>query len=368
MLPYIITFIVSLILFRWADKYRNISTFCCAMGVFLLALLAGVRDNTIGTDTAMYVTDVFNYAHMYRNDLDFLLYRVNGVEGGYVFFNYLIVLLTDSLNGYLFIAHGLMITMTVCAVRKFGLRTFLPMFVYLFLYFNSSLNAHRQYLAMSFCLLAFAQLYRQLSWWKIALTMTIAYGFHHSSLLFGLILLFYVLVHKHQTWFDNWKIKLLFVVGTIASIYSVNAWLEAMIGLGIGDMKYLERYGSSDVYGTNLPISVIALTVFNYGAFCLCRWKVPKAVQSSALICFADYIFLLCILLCGTALISTFLIRIETYFEILSILLIPYYVYLSRSKWLKYTFIFFYLFVFYMTVYVADLGDSVPYTSKILGI
>lgn len=338
------------------------------MGVFLLALLAGMRNNTIGTDTAMYVTDVFNYAHLYRNDLDFLLYRVNGVEGGYVFFNYLIALLTDSLNGYLFIAHGLMITMTVLAVRKFGLRTFLPMFLYLFLYFNSSLNAHRQYLAMSFCLLAFAQLYRQLSWWKIGITMTIAYGFHHSSLLFGLILLFYVLVHKHQTWFDNWKIKLLFVVGAIASIYSVNAWLEAVIGLGIGDVKYLERYGTSDIYGTNIPISVLALTVFNCGAFCLCRWKAPKAVQSSALTCFADYIFLLCILLCGTALISTFLIRIETYFEILSILLIPYYVYLSRSKWLKYTFIFFYLFVFYMTVYVADLGDSVPYASSILGI
>lgn len=52
------------------------------MSVFLLALLAGMRNNTIGTDTAMYVTDVFNYAHLYRNDLDFLLYRVNGVEGG----------------------------------------------------------------------------------------------------------------------------------------------------------------------------------------------------------------------------------------------------------------------------------------------
>ena len=125
---------------------------------------------------------------------------------------------------------------------------------------------------------------------------------------------------------------------------------------------YIARYGSSDEYGSNLPISVLALNGFNMFVF----WKMTKRCSKGNVISlFGRYMTVMALLLCFLGLISTFAVRICDYFTFVNILLISAFIPTARKFWRR-SVVAFYLFYFVMTIMVANLGDTYPYSSKIL--
>lgn len=189
----------------------------------------------------------------------------------------------------------------------------------------------------------------------------LCYCLHHSALLFGGILFLYWLVVKHTAAFSKRKTFALVVLATVLAMVSFNVLLTYLGGLGIGEDKYIARYGSSDEYGSNVPISLLALNGFNMFVF----WKVTsRCSKGNVVSLFGRYTTVMAFLLCFLGLISTFAVRVCDYFTFVNILLITAFIPTVRKFW-KRSVIAFYLFYFVMIIMVANLGDTYPYSSKI---
>lgn len=227
-------------------------------------------------------------------------------------------------------------------------------------YFNISLNAQRQAMALSACVLCVALLDKRKYVWTVLATF-LAYNLHHSALLFASVLVLFYLIKQRPAFFAQKKVQLLMVVGIVVMLYSFNAFLSLLGNIGIGEDKYISRYGSSDEYGSNIPISQFALNTFNLVVYNI----ITKRHVKSSLYVFGKYMMILALMLCFSGLISTFAVRIVAYFLIINFLLLSHYLPSAKTRW-KVATVLFYLFYWYMCNVQANLSDSYPYQS-ILG-
>lgn len=370
MLPYIITYIFSLFCFRQYDKSYGHNKMFLYIGVLALALLAGCRNLTIGSDTQGYVQSTFEAAVEYKKDFvglyTLLVYSHGGFEELYILLNYIVAQFTDNINVYLFVSHLIIIAIMALAIKKIGINMTWAMFIFLMGFMSGTLNAARQSLAISFCYLAFALLITGSKTRWVLLTNFIAIGFHHSAFIFLVPVIGYKLVIKDYNVFCKKKIKILCVLGCVSFIWFFSEILSSVTDWGILDKKYVDRYGNSDMYGSNIPVSLIALTTFNLFAFYYSRKEQRK--RNYIFFIYTEYILLMAFLLCFVALISTYAVRINDYFICLCVVFTTYITCQSKKNILKVATAVFYFFYWIMIVGIANLGDTAPYTSKILGI
>lgn len=223
MLPYILTYIIVLLLFHQYDKSRGGKKVFLYAGVVVLAILAGCRDSTIGTDTDGYVQLSFEEAVRYKNDFvgyyTFLVLAHSGFEPLYILLNFIVAQFTDCINVYLFVAHILIVGVMVQAIKRTGINATWPMFIFLMAFMANTLNVARQSLAMAFCYFAFAQLITgsRMKW--VLLTNLIALGFHHSAFFFLVPIVGYKLVTTYPHVFDTRKMKFVCIFGSAMFIW-----------------------------------------------------------------------------------------------------------------------------------------------------
>lgn len=214
-------------------------------------------------------------------------------------------------------------------------------------------------MALCMCMPCMAYMIRK-NYVMTALTFFLAFSFHHSALLFLSILLLYYFVFKNPKIFNRKVTKLVVVIGIVIILASFNSVLQSLVGFGL-DSKYVDRYGSSKEYGSNVPISLFALNLFN-----LIIFKIIAAKdKGSRYYIFGEYIMIISFLLCFSGLISTFAVRVGTYFLFVNLLILTHYLPSSKRIW-KVSIAGFYIFYWIMTVIVANLGDTYPYQSQIL--
>ena len=83
MMPYILMFVLSCLNFRLAyllRKYKTIKILFVLIGLLLPCVLAGARDNTIGTDVLVYGDAYLNYAQRYNSLSSFMNFDYLGGE------------------------------------------------------------------------------------------------------------------------------------------------------------------------------------------------------------------------------------------------------------------------------------------------
>ncbi len=367
---YIFSYCLSLFFSFYTDiTSRNLGKFFLFIAILFPVLLFGLRDVSIGTDTALYVYPTFELATQSDSWKSFsnIVSDSTNIEFLYVVWNFVVSRITHDYSIFLIFTGFLLYIPFVYSLyrHKEKLVLWFALFILYFVFFRESLNALRQYMAMSFCMLAFSYLIDN-SYKKSLLFSIIAYGFHHSALIFLLIIGLWILCSFRSAKISSLKIKFILTSLFFAMLSFLANIVSALENIGAIDSRYEERYLTSELYGTNIPISLFALCILN-----LIIYKQISKFSQSSLKVFFEYILILSLLCCFLGTISTFLVRIGSYFQICTIFIFPImykeYIGYYDIKILRFHLAFLIAY-WILTVVIANLGQTYPYKSLILGI
>ena len=209
--------------------------------IFILSLIAGFRDTTIGADTFSYY---LLYGYIAENNVDY-------IEPGWYFLNYVVNKIAgdNSYNLLLWLVSLLTLLPIGYIAKKNTPNPSLALFLYYSLYaYLHSFNIMRQMLAISFVLLSYFYLERD-NIKKYIILLIIAISIHYTAL-FSLIILF---VRKIEI--SKYRIYFFCFVSLILGFILNSSFFSVFAG------KYA-NYLSSSQYGfRDLSISNFILTI-----------------------------------------------------------------------------------------------------------
>lgn len=148
---YLATFTASTSLVYLASKCKgSLEVLLTIFGLILPCLLAGGRDETIGTDVLTYAKWMCENAQV-MSFSDFLVYESKVAAVGWNIFTWISVRLLGGLPGYLFAIEALCVVPVYLAIRKLSKeQVWLGMLIWLLLCYAFTLNGMRQSVAMGF--------------------------------------------------------------------------------------------------------------------------------------------------------------------------------------------------------------------------
>ena len=318
MLPYLVVFSFSLLFLQFSRhiKSRRVQTIIILIALTFPAILAGWRDFSIGTDTKTYIS----YWHIACHNWEWQNYWQSpsnaALEELYLAFSFLISKVTHSDQYFLFFTQLLILLPIVFASRKLRVNIVWVVFIYLAIFFNFSLNVTRQVIAVSFCLFSLSTLlqskYRESVVW-----IAVAYGFHHSAILFAAFVILYY-------WLNNYpfgrKKKVVFLVSIGIVLFFT---IFSSIGMHLIEESFgneYASYGEGNKFGTKFPIALFGLSLFNSFVYYM---MTKRKKQTGALYLF-NYLVYLCPAICFLGLLSRFAVRIVYYPLFMIILIFPY--------------------------------------------
>ena len=199
---YFFSFGVSSFCFWYAEKKKGTLFYklFVFVGLIIPISLAGLRDISIGTDTKYYLR-LFEVAKLTEKYVDFLncrvimenrLVPVKEWEMGYTLLVYGVSRLSGSYQLLMIITHTIIILCVYFGMKHFEQEAsiWMGMLSFFFLFFNISLNATRQWLAMAVLFYGFIYVVEDKKC-KTLITLLIATSFHSSAFLFIAICLLY---------------------------------------------------------------------------------------------------------------------------------------------------------------------------------
>lgn len=220
------------------------------IGVLLPCILAGMRADTIGTDVKVYVEPLYNAAKQstsffsYLDQRWYVIWRymyVGEFEIGFTTLIYIIGKLGGSLATVLFFIQVLIVAPIYLGLKKMKNRypVCFGMLVFYLLFYNTSLNMMRQWIAMSILFYGLSYLFDNKKK-NYLITILLACLFHTSALMGVAIYFLFIYSQKQRSYIKIAKLKLdpslvpikVFVYGCIA-LLSINVIviLIRMIGL-----------------------------------------------------------------------------------------------------------------------------------------
>jgi hypothetical protein len=355
---------------RQSIKKRRMSSFLLlALAAIIPAVLAGLRDFTIGTDIHYYGNPQFFWC-LQNHDLKWLIQsQIKTVEPLYVLLNFLITRVTASPH-WLYFAISLLIDgLFMAGLVAYRDQISLPMgwLCFLCLFYGDSLNLMRQTIAMGFLFWGF-HFFLTKKYGPYGLTFAAAVLFHYTAVI-GLALPALYLLFKR--WDQLWVKATVIGVVVMAMIF-YKPLLAHALAWGMLPPKY--QLYLSDVF----KMATIKSNVM------ICLFWLPGIILSlhkrDAFLTFDDargpsegsfYIFLLIleIVTFQLRLIVFFLYRISLYFGIYKSVVYARLIRISEGKektlW---TLLFVLLLVAvwgFKTVYLKE-NQIYPYSSQII--
>lgn len=359
---YILTFCISLLFTHFAYKCTDnkfLRYLCSAIAVTLPALLAGYRDEVIGTDTANYVfyfeqAVTYNSFGDYYNDFIF-------IEPGFLMLNYIVSLLGGSTITYLFLVH-LLIVATIY-ISAFLWRRYMDptwvMFIFYFIMFNESLNAVRQYAAIAMVLLAFSLYAVKQKKLLAFIVAPLALMFHYSAIV-CVILIFAIYWVKHNSLKESFfKLGFIFFIALFIILQTHNIFIPLLFPETYSE-KYAE-YLSSDQEGA-VSLSLIMLHVV------IATFLTAKMVGRKSPVC--DFFIISSLVAIGLYMlgfISTPLYRLGLFANIFICLSVPYALARSEGNGLLTKSFFITLVIFFWWFSYVHNGshETIPYEISI---
>ena len=266
---YFVTYVIAALLCELGfKKNERAAFFLIFAALFLPAFLAGVRDDTIGTDRHVYGDDLF-YDVLNSQDLFHLDEIWTGwIEPGYIYLNVLVGKIYPSVNFFYFVLSFIQGSCVLAAFKVLNIRKYagFAYAAYLFLFFQPSLNALRQSLSVSVSLLCIAFIIKNK---KIpaVVSFLLAMSFHNSAIIVLLVLaVILVLLKKHSN-------KLyVFMSFAILGIFAFGSTLIDTFApiLNMEASRYNYYFAASDV--TGFSNTEMAFALFQ-GFFILLNFK-----------------------------------------------------------------------------------------------
>ncbi len=315
----------------------------------ILLLISGLRDTTIGVDLQGYV-DLF--LHNELDNRDFL-------EPGYLVFSRFMHFICPSPFFYILTTTCLVNIPIFYVITRKSVNPIFSLLVYVIeLHYFFSFSVVRQCIAISMCVLALYYLIED-RFAKSIIWCILACSFHSTAYIF---LLVYVLKYVA---FKPKIVNLLLILSTLAPLFiDSRSFFMLLPQVGAGT-EYLAKY-SDYLFGQELPVTRILLSI------------IPGTIV--ALLIFNDQYkgnrvdIIMKVFILGTILNNIFIthpigFRILKPFIILSVILIPNYIFqgsnVSFKRKFKNYYIFFYLILYAYNLYarmVEDYpNDIVPY-------
>jgi hypothetical protein len=366
---YFIIFLVSLILLYFGNFYlkRNNKIGFHIFSFFALLpplLLASFRDVEIGTDTKFYVERLF-YEASRSNFKDFFYEYSIYYEPLYLVMTYAISICTNNIVWLFLFIQFIIIGLVYLSALKIQhyVSIVFPIFIYFFAFYNIGFNYVRQMLAMSLCLYSFSLLQERKTI-KSLIIFFPAIGFHYSSIVYILVYAIFYFKYNHPNFLRLYKISI--IIFSISAIFFTSQVIYTLISLNIFSYK-LNFYSNSLLEsGTSIPLSLITHNII---LLTLAMYSLKEKRKIINIDCFI-LIFWISTIFTFWGNHSTYLSRASMYFLFLSIIICPIILYNNGYRRL-YIFIFIILFhalYWYLTSIYANLGETNPYTSNILGI
>lgn len=335
MAVYLIGFALSLALIALGEKKRfPVFLGLSAIALLIPCLLAGLRAETVGTDVLVYVKpltkaailseDLRQYFQSYWFDVWHNVYTKD-YEIGFSLLVFGIAKLTKNLNIVLFVIQALTVVPVFVALarNRKTMPVWLGMLVYYLLFFNSTLNMMRQWIAMAFLLLSMQMLLEKRPGLTI-LFAVIGFLFHYTALLVVPVYLVYWfvwlprrtrLVHNNFSLRGTTAAVLLFFLVGILAVMNVGLFAKLLAALG---MRRFLVYISGSVSSLMLNQIILRLPLLLY---LVIHWK-PMLRTSKAAPFYMAMVLLDIVASQLVGLVET-AYRISFYFSIYTIVWVP---------------------------------------------
>ena len=208
MLIYLGTFAVSVGIAAYGEHLRTKKNnekgfyLCLALAVLVMAVLAGLRDPSIGTDSVVYEGWVADAK--LQDGLLACIRQRHKTEPLFMTLVYLAAHVFGDVHWLYF-----MVDLLACGLFMIGLVQYkeyvsVPYgwLAYLCLYYGDTYNAERQSVALGVAFLAFSFAWKKKYHWAVLL-LAVSCLFHNATFIsFGALLIYILLQH-----FDNWWVK-----------------------------------------------------------------------------------------------------------------------------------------------------------------
>lgn len=378
MLPYLFVFFFSILftfLAQVVEKRNNgkaLFYVFSAVAVLLPALLAGFRDSGVGTDTKIYVDNVWSQIRRVRDFSDFLHKYGAGhfkdIEFIYLLLNYVASWFGRSVGLIYFLANFVVVLLIYITAYQNRNRVamWLVMFIFLFGYYNQSLNLVRQTIALAIGVYSFQYLENK-KWIKFIIALIFIRLAHNTGIFYlGFAGAYWIAVR-------NYRSKSLVLILTLLSSIFLFIYFDIIIGFlvvsGILPVKFLYYMSGDTIDYTSQFIYHFLLGVILFVIYFMHR----NSEEKDNLLSYS-YVNLLGAILILTAFISVWSFRVAFYFLfICDILFLPRALHwLNKKHKIEYivmiTAVLSLVAVFWYKVYIVNNdNDTYPYKSEVLG-
>lgn len=204
-------------------------------GLIPLSVLAALRDYSVGTDTWNYI----NMFNTYRGLTFTQAIERKADEFCWSIYTWGISKISYSPRFFLGITVFIMLLNIYIAVKMYdvNIRTEICVLIFLFFYFNPSLNLMRQCFAMSFLLISMV-LFMNKKYLKSILVFVVSYYIHNSCMVGVIFLIFWVLLNR------KWGARILRYIFLIVPIlvFALPYIIQFINALGIIPARYVNLY------------------------------------------------------------------------------------------------------------------------------
>lgn len=375
---YFIAFILSILL-AVLTKYivdKRLVLLINVIAILPPAIVAGVRDLSIGTDISNYGWFNFDAATHFSNLFDYIEYiRLNNkVEMGYSVLNFVVSRFTSSVNVFLFVLNFLTLLFVVLALYQ--LRNKIPIYYGLIIYYltawGTSLNVMRQSLAAAIVLFAICMYVKNNKIIPFFLFTLIAISIHQTAIIAVAVFIIYVLSS------DN--IKMIHIVAIAILGFVLYIVLNPNNGYIITIMRNIPILGKyyaiftqhglgyiSSGGGMSIKSILIQVLPALLALLALIRYKTKQVTDDGKIIVFSIIMLILTIIFELININSGVLARLGMYFSVMQVITISFAIYKNKNERLLWGSLIFIaaLFAFIVTL-KSGSGEIYPYTSQLL--
>lgn len=366
-MTYICCFFLSTLFIKIGSARKNqnkkiSACLCFGAGLLVTAVLAGLRDYSIGTDVRGYGNVWFQRAVLSTNAHGYLKWGTSSQVGVlYISLNYIVSIFTDNAHWFYFVLALLINCLIFSGIYscKDEIDISLAMLVFYFLFYNNTLNLLRQSLAMAIIVSGFKFVKRK-QFVRYFICVTLAF-FTHSTAFVGIAI--YFLYHSYKMKYSK-IIRLGIGIGLLGVAVFYQNILDIMIKLGFLGSRYTAYVSDYESGGRLIRIFLFCIPWIIY-FFIVYRksYRNDGYAQFWVLILTCSSMLTLIIFSNAAAL------RIAYFFDYFFIIMIPWIAEKHKVREKQYrninlttVLIVSYLLIYWGIVYIyQNHGETVPY-------
>ncbi len=317
MLIYLIVFFVSYKLLCVSQENQNVRSqkALVVMALLLPAILAGLRDYSIGTDVQVYGNSWFYYARWNKATTYFRMATSSDIGIVYAFVNYFTSLFTGSPHWFYFVLNMLTVSLIYKAAKDNADLGDVPfaMLTYYFLFYNQTLNMLRQSLAIAFVACAFTFIRKQKMWPFMVYAMLAVLSHMTAVVVFVMYMIYKVVNGK----FGNLA-KIGILSGAAAVIVGFFPLMKILLQRGILPMRYMTYINNVSRGGGYVRLFLLCMPYLLLLLFFVKKDSYKK--ERNVLICY----LIISTLISSLAFRMIYTVRIGYYFDVCLIFIIPF--------------------------------------------